>query len=181
MADSDDSSSTLPSHVEDSVRSLAQLHADHHKNATRHERIVERATALLAHSWLMVALSIIVAVWVGINLSASTVGHPAVDPPPFALLSAMITVASLYLVILILAAQRRDDQLAQRREQLALELAILSEQKTAKIIQLLEEIRRDSPQLPNRFDAEATDMAQPVDPDSVLAAIQETHEEAERV
>ena len=44
---------------------------------------------------------------------------------------------SLYMVVLILATQRREYQLAQLREQLTLELAILSEQKTAKVIQLL--------------------------------------------
>jgi uncharacterized membrane protein len=76
-------------------------------------------------------------------------------------------------VVLILATQRREDQLTQRREQLTLELAILSEQKTAKIIQLLEESRRDNPQMHDRHDPEAEAMAQPADPGSVLAAIRE--------
>ncbi len=39
----------LPAHIEETVRSLAQLHADHHQNATPHERAVARVTALLAH------------------------------------------------------------------------------------------------------------------------------------
>ena len=51
------------------------------------------------------------------------------------------------MVVLILATQRREYQLAQLREQLTLELAILSEQKTAKVIQLLEESRRDMKRL----------------------------------
>jgi uncharacterized membrane protein len=62
-------------------------------------------------------------------------------------------------VVLILATQRREDQLAQRREQLTLELAILGEQKTAKIIQLLEESRQDNPQVHDRHDPEAEAMA----------------------
>ncbi len=52
--------------------------------------------------------------------------------------------------MLILTTQRRADELAQHREQLTLELAILSEQKTAKVIELLEEMRRDNPNLRNR-------------------------------
>jgi uncharacterized membrane protein len=71
---------------------------------------------------------------------------------------------SLYIVVLILATQRREYQLAQLREQLTLELAILSEQKTAKVIQLLEESRRDNPLIRNRVDQEAEAMAQPADP-----------------
>ena len=80
---------------------------------------------------------------------------------------------------MILTTQRRQDQLAQHREQLTLELSILSEQKTAKIIQLMEEARRDNPGLRNRVDEEAAAMAIPADPQSVLNAIKETHAEAE--
>ena len=84
-------------------------------------------------------------------------------------------------VVLILATQRREYQLAQLREQLTLELAILSEQKTAKVIQLLEESRRDNPLIRDRVDQEAEAMAQPADPQSVLDAIKETHAEAEQI
>ena len=38
---------------------------------------------------------------------------------------------------MILITQRHDDEMATRREQITLELAILSEQKSAKIIALL--------------------------------------------
>jgi uncharacterized membrane protein len=82
---------------------------------------------------------------------------------------------------LILATQQREYQLAQLREQLTLELAILSEQKTAKVIQLLEESRRDNPLIRNRVDQEAEAMAQPADPQSVLDAIKEIHDEAEQI
>ena len=74
-----------------------------------------------------------------------------------------------------------EDQLAQLHEQLNLELANLSEQKTAKVIQLLEESRRDNPLIPNRLDQEAEVMAQPANPQSVLEAIKETDAEAEEI
>jgi len=54
-----------------------------------------------------------------------------------------------------------------------LELAILSEQKTAKVIQLLEEFRRDSPQIHDRVDEEAEKLGQPSNPQSVLDAIKD--------
>jgi len=79
--------------------------------------------------------------------------------------------------VLILTTQRREDQLASHREQLTLELGILSEQKAAKIIELLEEMRRDDPTLRNRVDREAVAMSTPADPQAVLDAIKDTHEE----
>ena len=57
----------------------------------------------------------------------------------------------------------------------------MSEQKTAKVIQLLEESRRDNPLIHDRVDQEAEAMAQPTDPQSVLEAIKETHAEAEQI
>ena len=54
---------------------------------------------------------------------------------------------SLFLVVLVLGSQRHEDEVNTRREMLSLELAVLSEQKTAKIIQMLEEFRRDHPQM----------------------------------
>ena len=80
--------------------------------------------------------------------------------------------------MLILTTQRREDQLAGYREQLTLELAILSEQKSAKIISLLEEMRRDSPTLRNRVDEEAAAMSVAADPQAVLDAIKETDVES---
>jgi uncharacterized membrane protein len=82
---------------------------------------------------------------------------------------------------LILATQRREYQLAQLREQLTLELAILSEQETAKVIQLLEEPRGDNPLIRDRVDQEAEAIAQLADPQSMLDAIKETHAAAEQI
>ncbi|HEY4029097.1 MAG TPA: hypothetical protein VGM25_02030, partial [Caulobacteraceae bacterium] len=67
--------------------------------------------------------------------------------------------------------QRHENQLAEAREQLTLELAILNEQRSAKAIYLLEEMRRDLPQLPNRSDPEAEQMGRPSDPHAVLEAL----------
>jgi len=89
--------------------------------------------------------------------------------------------ASLYTVDLILATQRREYQLANSASSSTLELAILSEQETAKVIQLLEESRRDNPLIRDRVDQKAETIAQPADPQSVLDAIKETHAEAEQI
>jgi len=132
-------------------------------------------TTLLSRPWLIGVITVIVVSWISLNLLAATLGARPIDPPPFAWLGGAVSLISLYMVVLILATQRREDQLAQRRELLILELAILAEQKTAKVIQLLEESRRDNPLIRNRVDPEAEAMAQPADPKSVLDAITETH------
>ena len=83
MTDKDFSLPNLPAHIEETVRSLAQLHADHHQDATPHERALARTTALLARPRFIGGLAIVVAAWMTLNLLAAPLGYPAFDPPPF--------------------------------------------------------------------------------------------------
>jgi len=161
-------------HVEQTIEAIGRMHAEHRATATRHQRAVDRITSLLDGPIFIAFLTVLVLAWLFLNSVAGRLGLGPLDPPPFPWLSDALSLVSLYLVVLILTTQRRDDRLAQRRELLGLELAILSEQKIAKVIALLEEMRRDSPQIHNRVDEEADSMAQPADPQSVIEATKET-------
>jgi uncharacterized membrane protein len=50
---------------------------------------------------------------------------------------------------------------------------LLTEQKVAKIIDLLEELRRDMPEVKDRFDAQAATFSEKTDALQVLSAIEE--------
>jgi uncharacterized membrane protein len=181
MADTNVPQPLLPAHIEATIRSVAQFHAEHHQNATPLQRVVDRITGLLGRPRFIGVLTVIAAGWISLNLLAAALGYRPIDQPPFSGLGLVVSLVSLYMVVLILATQQRESQLAQLREQLTLELAILSEQKTAKMIQLLEESRLDNPLIRNRVDHAAEAMAQPADPLSVLDAIKKAHAEAKQI
>ena len=172
-----DATPILPAHIEETVQAIAELHAQHHREATPVQRAVERFTRWVGRPRFVGWMTLALLVWVAGNLALQAVGLRAPDPAPFAYLQDAGGLFGLYITVLILVTQRRDDQLTEAREQLTLELAILSEQKNAKIIALLEEMRRDNPLLANRHDAEAEALSRPADPQAVLDAIKETHEE----
>ncbi len=169
----------LPAHIEDTIRSIARLHAEHHQASTPVQRVVDRVTGFVGRPRFIGALTVVTALWIGSNLLLLWAGYAPADPPPFPWFDSVVSIGALYISLLILTTQRHADQLAQHREQLTLELAILNEQKTAKVIELLEEMRRDNPNLRNRRDAEAEAMAVPADPQAVLDAIKVSHAEAE--
>lgn len=50
-----------------------------------------------------------------------------------------------------------------RSAQLILQLCLANEERAAKIVQLLEELRKDDPLIPDRHDAEARQMTEPTD------------------
>ena len=168
----------LPAHIEDTVQAIAKLHAEHYRQSTRLQRIVDRMTALLGRPGFVGLLTATVLGWMLANLGVGWLGREPWDPPPFVWLQGAVALSALYMTALILATQRREDELAGHREQLTLELAILGEQKSAKIIQLLERMRCDDPSLANRVDHEAAAMSVAADPQAVLDAIKDSHGEA---
>lgn len=168
----------LPAHIEDTVNAIARLHAEHYEQASPLQKIVDRLTARAGRPEFIGVMTLIVFGWMAFNVVLMYFGRQPLDEPPFSWLQGAVGLAALYMTALILTTQRREDQLASHREQLTLELAILSEQKAAKIIELMEELRRDDPTIRNRVDHEAAAMSMPADPQAVLDAIKDTHEEA---
>jgi len=153
------------------ANATARLRAQHYEETSLSQRAADRITSLVSRPGLAALLTVAILLWTAGNVVAGMAGTIAVDPPPFVGLQCGMSAAALYVAVLILTTQRRQDQLASHREQLALELAILNEQKVSKVIELLEELRRDSPTMFDRTDHEAANMSTPSDPHSVLAAI----------
>jgi uncharacterized membrane protein len=153
------------------VSAIARLQARHENEATPVERLTANLTAALGTPAAVLLLIALTAAWVGVNFVLGRFGYRVVDPPPFGWLQGVLAFTALCVTVLILTTQRLADRLSSHREQLTLELAILGEQKTAKVIAMLEEIRRDNPLLRDRRDSEAAAMGRPADPEAVLEAI----------
>ena len=143
--------------------------------STFSQRAIDGITAAIARPSFIASLALAVSLWVAANLVGLRLGYSMPDEPPFPWLQGAMTGISLFMVVFIVGTQKHDDELAEQREMITLELALLSEQKIAKLIQLLEEFRRDSPQLHDRLDEEAEEMAKPANSESVFSAIKETH------
>jgi uncharacterized membrane protein len=161
----------LPEHIAQTMRSIADLEARHQRRATPTERAIEGVTALIARPACVLVLIGFIAGWIAVNSLLHRLSLKPFDPQPYNGLQGLLTVMALFVTIVILATQRRADKLAGYREQLILELSVLAEQKTAKVIDLIEEMRRDSPYLKDRRDIQAETMARPSDPAAVLEAL----------
>ncbi len=99
--------------------------------------------------------------------------------PPFDLQEMGIDIASLLIATGVLVQQNRQDKLAEQRSHLILQINLLTEQKIAKLIELMEELRTDLPNIRARYDWEAQIMQQATDPQIVLNILQENLAQAE--
>ncbi len=163
----------LPPHVSEAIRSATQVDVEHHEQATVTQLWVDRVIATLSQPRFLVFATLVIFGWIAGNVLTTGLGFAAIDPAPFGWLMSLVALGEFYVVVMILVTQRREEQLAQHHAQLTLQLTLLSEQKTAKIIALLEELRRDSPQLPDRLDREAISMAEPADAQQLLGALKD--------
>jgi uncharacterized membrane protein len=149
----------------------AQLRAEHKQETSLLQYAVDRLTALVGLPGFAAVLTGAIILWIASNMLASFFGFRPIDPPPFVWLQGALTTGALYVATLILTTQRREEKLSSQREQLLLELAILNDKKSSKIIELLEELRRDNPTVTDRIDDEAHTMSTPSDHRSVMGAI----------
>jgi len=163
----------VPPHVAETIHAIALLHAEHHRKSTLAERIVDRVTTAVGRPVFLLLLMAAAAFWIAANEFVSLDGGKAPDAPPFSGLELGISLLAMVISVMILISQSRADRFANLREQMTLEATLLTEQKTRKIIELLEELRRDSPGVRDREDVEATQMAAKADPHEVLAVIDE--------
>ena len=169
----------LPHHISQHVDTVAALHERGESGVSLHQRTIEKVTANLGRPLFLNLMLAVIAVWIGVNLAPHELGwREPVDVPPFFWLQGLNGLLALLLAILILITQNRQARLAERRAQLDLQVNLLAEQKIAKLIALVEELRRDIPSVRNRVDLEAEAMAEATDAGAVLDALEEKLDEA---
>lgn len=135
---------------------------------------METVTAFFGRPLFLYIVVIGVTLWIVPNLLPPDFGFPQFDPPPFEWLDHILGFASVLMTTGVLIAQNRQEKMAEQRAQLSLQLNLLSEQKIAKLIALIEELRRDLPNVKNRHDPEAEVMQQAADPHLVIEVLEKS-------
>ena len=140
------------------------------------DRLTERIGAPKS---VWVCLGVVVC-WAALNVALELLHGRAPDPFPFAFLQCVGTVAAVIMTLLIFSAERRLTEVERRRARLMLHFTMLTEQKTAKIIELLEDLRHDDPRVRDRVDPHAQALKHATDPAEALRALERSTEEVQR-
>jgi uncharacterized membrane protein len=177
MSDDKPSSSTngadLPEHMVRNVQAIAEMHLQAERTVGAHQRAIESGTARLGRPASLYVIVAAVLVWGLVNTLGPRLGIRVLDPPPFPWLQGVVGLAALLTTAMVLITQNRQAKLIERRMHLDLQVNLLTEQKTAKLIELIEELRRDLPNVRDRRDAEAEIMQHAAEPLKAAAAIEE--------
>ena len=135
--------SRTPQTVDDvtrkNVRAMRQLEDASLARRTRADRVAS-AIARFCGSMTFVAIHVLLfTAWIGFNVLP---GLQHFDPYPFTFLTLVVSLEAIFLSTFILISQNYDMRISERRNQLDLQINLLSEQENTKMLQMLERIAK---------------------------------------
>jgi uncharacterized membrane protein len=172
-----DCQDTVPSTVHEHVGTVSEFYARHNEEVTTAQRWVERISYFLGSPAYVAGNLVFVVLWISWNLAAPQLGFDQWDEPPFFWLQGLIALNAFVISTTVLIRQNRMSILANHHAHLDLQVNLMAEEKNSKIIQMLEELRRDMPDVRNRVDEEAREMSRPTDTRAVLSVIEQEAEQ----
>jgi uncharacterized membrane protein len=174
---SDDTDSRrLPPSVHENLGTIADFYARHEEHLSRPQAIIEKISLFFGSPGYVAASVVLVVCWISANLVAPHFGFIQVDEPPFFWLQGVITLNAFFISTTVLIRQHRMAKLAEHHAHLDLQVNLLAEEKSSKIIKMLEELRRDMPDVHDKPDLEAEELDKPADAKAVLSAIERERE-----
>jgi uncharacterized membrane protein len=160
-------------HIEEAIEAVADLEREAHEAISRHQRWIERVTSRIGRPQTFYLVVTFVVLWIAANVLVLRAGGETFDPPPFAWLQGTISLSALLMAILILTTANRVAQIDTQRDKLSLQINLLNERRTGKLIRMLDAIRRDLPDLPTHHDLEVAQLSEPTNAQEVAHAIDE--------
>ncbi|NJR40902.1 MAG: DUF1003 domain-containing protein [Leptolyngbyaceae cyanobacterium CSU_1_4] len=166
-------SELVPDAVLKNIETIIDLETRHESSLPLHQRIIEKTAASFGQPWFLYFQLIFFTGW---GFSSGLIHERLVQwqVPRFNIYEQGLDVASLLISTGVLIYQARQEKIAEERSHLTLQLNLLTEQKIAKLIALVEELRTDLPNVRNRHDSEASEMQKTTNPQVVLNALKET-------
>ncbi|MDO8207397.1 MAG: DUF1003 domain-containing protein [Gallionella sp.] len=162
--------------VSQNIEAVLEFYTREEQKISRSQRIMERISCFIGQPVFLGIILLFVALWMLVNEGLHQFGMVEFDPPPFIWLQGIVGLGALLTATVVLIRQNRLAKLAEQRAHLDLKLTLLTEQKATKLIDLLEELRRDLPNVKNRHDPEAAALKQSMSPELVLATLDERSE-----
>jgi uncharacterized membrane protein len=173
MVDPSSSGADRPANLDQNIDSVLEVRKREREQRSTAHRAVDRISRIMGRPLYLLGLFLFAGAWIAINLLAPQFGRTAFDPSPFPLLDGILSLAALITTTVILIAQNRQTRIEQQHMHISLQVNLVTEQKVAKVINLLEELRRDMPMVKDRYDPQAASFAQETDALQVLTAIEE--------
>jgi uncharacterized membrane protein len=131
-------SGNVPHPAAENIAAIVRLEEEADRGRSRSERLADAIAAFSGNLRAVLIQIVGVAVWIGVNTGAFHI--TPFDPYPFGLLCLLVTIEAVLLATFVLIKQNRMSRRADERGHLALQVNLLVEQETTKVLQLVDRI-----------------------------------------
>ena len=167
--------------IQQNIDAIFGFYEREEQKLSRSQRVMENISRFIAKPVYLALILLLVSLWMLANVVLPQFGISQFDPAPYIWLQGVVGLGALLTATVVLIKQERFAKLAEQREHLDLKVTLLTEQKVAKLINLLEELRRDLPGVKDRHDPDLVALQQSMNPSEVLAALDERSGSEQRV
>ncbi|MDE2361010.1 MAG: DUF1003 domain-containing protein [Betaproteobacteria bacterium] len=168
-----DPAEAVPDHISQNIDSIRAFYRREEQKISDSQRLLETVGGFMGGPYYLASVLAFVALWILANALPELLGRQPLDPPPFFWLQGVVSLGALLTATVVLITQNREAKLEEQRSELELQVNLLTEQKTTKLIRLFEELRRDLPMINDRHDPEAAALQESTDLKGVLATLEE--------
>ena len=172
---STDIDALIPEQIIKNVEAITNHQERYQEQATAAQRVLEKIVSIFGRPEFLYFQIGFFTIWEICGHLVDIHMLPA-DFPQFDLREQWLDLASLFISTGVLVYENRQEKVSEERSHLMLQLNLITEQKIAKLISLVEELRTDLPNVRNRNDVEADIMKQATDPQVILEVIHKISE-----
>lgn len=121
------------------IETIVRIEEEAGRQRSLGERISDTFTHFMGSMTFVVLHLILFGVWFSVNLGITPL--PVFDPFPFGILTLIVSAEGVLLAIFVLITQNRMSRQANQRAHLNLQISLLSEQETTKLLQKVQAIQ----------------------------------------
>lgn len=139
IPEAEESARATSASAEQNIRTIARLEQETMEQRAWSERVGDMFTRVMGSLGFVIAHVIGFGLWFTINLGAIP-GVEPFDPFPFGILTLIVSAEGVFLAIFVLLSQNRMSRLSSQRAHLNLQISLLAEQETTKLLQKMQRI-----------------------------------------
>lgn len=164
-------SSELSKDIDHRRRVIRSLRAKEDEKRSFSERIADRVSEIFGSMTFLVMNVVFFAGWIALNVNIIP-GVEPFDPFPFGFLTMAVSLEAIILAILVLISQNRAAKIGELREEIDLQIDILTEEELTKLLHMVA-LLLEKQGIDNGHDEELKEMLEPTDIDALETELEE--------
>lgn len=168
----------VTSHRHKSHRIITSFEAQALRKRPFYQKVADLLTSYFGTVGFLVVNAIVYAVWIMGN-TGKIPGFPQIDPYPYSFMNSFVSIEAIILTVIVLMSQNRENQRDILRNELSLQVQLMSEKEITKALQLLKEILASQKNAKN--DPELDEMTREIDASYIERKLEEQLDKSENI